>query len=65
MGNGERINPKEAYERVKAGTSLLVCAYDNDEKFKTMPLEGASSLSNFQSKLLSLSKDQEIIFYCT
>ncbi len=65
MGNGERINPKEAHERVKAGTALLVCAYDNNERFKSIPLEGAISLSNFQAKLLSLSKDQEIIFYCT
>ncbi len=65
MGNGERINPKEAHERVKAGIALLVCAYDDDEKFKTMPLEGAISLSNFQSKLPSLSKNHEIMFYCT
>ena len=64
MSEPERIGPEETHEKLKAGTALLVCAYDSDEKFKTMPLEGAISLSAFQSKLPSLSKDQEIIFYC-
>lgn len=63
MVNPERISPEEACKKLKGG-ALLVCAYDSDEKFKTMPLEGAISLSAFRSKRSSLSKDQEIIFYC-
>lgn len=64
MAEPERINPEATHQKLEAGTALLVCAYDSDEKFKTMPLEGAISWTAFQSKLPSLSKDQEIIFYC-
>ena len=64
MSEPERIGPEETHQKLKAGTGLLVCAYDSEEKFKTMPLEGAISLSAFQSRFPSLSKDQEIIFYC-
>ena len=64
MIESERVEPREALEKLKAGTALLVCAYDNEEAFKTVHLEGALSLSEFKSTLSGLSKDQEIIFYC-
>jgi len=64
MSEPERIGPEETHGKLKAGTALLVCATDGGEKFKIMPLDGAISLSEFQSKLPSLPKDQEIIFYC-
>jgi len=59
-----RISPAEAYQKVKAGTALLVCAYPDDETFRKMQLEGAISLKEFESRLPGLKKDQEIIFYC-
>jgi hypothetical protein len=49
---------------LKAGKAILVCAYEDESKFKKMRLQGAISLSEFKSKLSSLSKDQEIVFYC-
>jgi rhodanese-related sulfurtransferase len=64
MANPERIDPDVTYQRLKAGIALLVCAYESDEKFKKMHLEGGISLSAFESELPSLPKDQEIIFYC-
>ncbi len=64
MANPALVGPQETHQKLNAGAALLVCAYDSDEKFKTMPLEGAISLSAFQSRFPSLSKDQEIIFYC-
>jgi len=64
MAEPELINPEKAYNKLETGAALLVCAYDSEEKFKTMPLEGAISLDEFKSKFPSLSKDQEIIFYC-
>jgi rhodanese-related sulfurtransferase len=60
----ERISPKEIYEKLKAGAAILVCAYENDEKFKTFHLEGAISFNEFRSNLPSLSKNREIVFYC-
>jgi hypothetical protein len=59
-----RIQPKEAREKIQAGKAMLVCAYDNEEKFKKVNLEGAISLGEFRTKEFSLSKEQEIIFYC-
>jgi hypothetical protein len=59
-----RITPKEAYEKVKAGQALLVCGYEDEEKFKAIQLDMALSFSEFQKMLPSLPKDKEIVFYC-
>jgi rhodanese-related sulfurtransferase len=59
-----RIAPKEAYEKVKAGQALLVCGYEDDEKFRAMRLEMAVPFSEFEKMQPSLPKDREIIFYC-
>ncbi len=58
-----RVSPAEAYQKVQAGTALLVCAYPDDETFKKMQLEGAISLKEFESRLPGLTSNQEIIFY--
>jgi hypothetical protein len=63
MTEPKRVSPEEIYEKLKAGKVLLVCAYEDEAKFKMMQLEGAISFNEFKSKLLSLTKDQEIIFY--
>jgi len=49
---------------VESGKALLACAYNDDAKFRRMQLKGAISLSELESKLESLPKSQEIIFYC-
>ena len=59
-----RISPQQAREKVHAASALLVCAYDDEDKFRNNHLEGAISFSEFQSRLPSLSREQEIIFYC-
>ena len=64
MTEPERVGPREAFEKLKGGAALLVCAYDDEEKFKAHRLEGAISLSELRSRLDSLPKDKEIIFYC-
>ena len=63
MTEPERITPEEVHQKLKAGKVLLVCAYDDEAKFKKVRLQGAISFSEFQSKLSSLSKDQEVVFY--
>ncbi len=60
----ENVSAPEVREKVLKKSALLVCAYDDVEKFKTFPLEGAISLDEFKSKTSELKKDQEIIFYC-
>ncbi len=64
MAEPERISPEETYREMKSGEAFLVCAYDDEKKFKAMHLEGAMSLDDFKKRLPSLSKEQEIVFYC-
>jgi rhodanese-related sulfurtransferase len=60
----QRIAPPQAHERMESAGALLVCAYDEPQKFERNHLEGAISLPEFQSQAESLPKDREIIFYC-
>ena len=59
-----RISVEDARQKVSTGSALLVCAYDDDEKFRNNNLQGAISLNDFRTTLPSLSTEQEIIFYC-
>ena len=59
----DRISPEEAREKVQSGKSLLVCSYD-DRTCEDLLFEGAMLRSEFESRLHSIGKDQEIIFYC-
>jgi hypothetical protein len=59
----DRIGPTEAHERMKSKQALLVCAYDDDEKFRKFQLDGAISLAEFREEEESLDKNREIIFY--
>ena len=64
MAKVRRITPEETHQKLRAGNALLVCAYDSEEQFRSLQLEGAISLSEFRAKLPALSKDQEMVFYC-
>jgi hypothetical protein len=59
-----RVSPVDIYQNVKSGKTLLVCGYDDDQKFKMIRLEGAISLNDFRSRLSNLAKDQDVVFYC-
>ena len=59
-----RMGPEEAYQKVKSGEAILVCAYDDEATFQEMRLDMAISLGEFQKRLPTIPKDQEIIFYC-
>ena len=63
MAGIERISTEEAHKRTKSGQALLVCAYDDEAKCRKFNLEGSISLAAFQSRVASLPKTQEIIFY--
>lgn len=63
MAEPKRIPPEEVHKKLKAGEVLLVCAYEDEERFKKLQLEGAISFNEFKSKFPSLSIDQEIVFY--
>jgi hypothetical protein len=60
-----RISVKEVHRKMlhQAGL-LLVCAYDAEDRFREMELEGAISWPECEKRLPSLAKEQEIVFYC-
>lgn len=65
MGEAERISVEEVRNKKEAGeNTLLVCAYEEEEKFHDNHLEGAISLKALEHRLDSIPKDQEIVFYC-
>jgi hypothetical protein len=59
-----RVAPGEIFPRVKSGDCLLVCAYDSEDTFRSMRLEGAISLQEFKSQVGRIPEDKEIVFYC-
>ena len=61
----QRTTAIEVREKVLKESALLVCAYDDDDKFEKYHLGGAISLSEFKSKTSDLDKNQEIFFYCS
>ena len=60
----ERISVEEARSKVQAGEAYLVCAY-NDKRCEGLLLEGALTRREFERKLPSIPKEQEIIIYCS
>jgi hypothetical protein len=63
MDEPKRVTPDEINQKLRSGAAILVCAYEDEAKFKMMRLQGAISLKEFKSKLPSLAKNQEIVFY--
>lgn len=59
-----RIPPEQARPKVMNGEALLVCAYEDPAKFRSMRLERAISVQEFRERLSSLGKEKEIVFYC-
>jgi len=59
-----RIAIDKAREKSLSGEALLVCAYNSDERFNKMRLDGAIPLSKFKEMLPHSPRNSEIIFYC-
>ena len=51
MENTVRISAQEVRQKVTAQSALLVCAYDDMDKFRQVHLEGAIPFSEFKSRL--------------
>jgi hypothetical protein len=59
-----RLDPKVAREREQGRGAILVCAYDDRDKCAGVAIAGSLALADLTSRLDSLAKDQELIFYC-
>jgi len=60
----ERVSAGEARREVEAGRSLLVCAYDDENKCRQMRLANAVTLHDLQRRMDSIPRNQTLIFYC-
>lgn len=49
MSDVQKIQPEAARRKIQAGSALLVCAYDSDDKFQAVRLDGALSLREFRA----------------
>jgi hypothetical protein len=63
MADIERISAQQANTKIKSNQALLVCAYEDEAKCRMLNLDGSVSFGSFQSRVASLPKTQEIIFY--
>lgn len=59
----ERVSAQQAHAKASSNQALLVCAYEDEAKCRMVNLEGSISFKTFQSRVASLPKTQEIIFY--
>ncbi len=64
MSEVSRLSAEQVRKGVLAGTTVLVCAYDDDAKFEKFKLEGAIPLSDFKVNVEEYQKDMQIVFYC-
>jgi len=63
MADIDRISAQQAHTKATSNQALLVCAYDDEAKCRMLNLDGSISFTSFKSRVNSLSKSQEIIFY--
>ena len=64
MAEAKRVQLQEARSKVQTGKALFVCAYDSEEMCNKLRLEGAMTMGELNSRLSTVPKEQEIIFYC-
>jgi CBS domain-containing protein/rhodanese-related sulfurtransferase len=65
MRNPDRLKPEELRQKLDAGAStLLVCAYDEEDKARAFRLDGAITLQELEHKKETFGQDQELVFYC-
>ena len=64
MSKPKRVNALHVHTCLRSGRPcLLVCAYENDAKFRQAVLEGAISFGEWERRMGSLPRDLEVIFY--
>ena len=63
MADIQGIDAQQAHAKAESNQALLVCAYENEAKCRRLNLAGSISFASFKSRINSLPKSQEIIFY--
>lgn len=58
------VEASEVRTRVRQGDAMLVCAYDDPEKFREYAIDDALSRQEFDQRLSQIPLDREVVFYC-
>ncbi|MCW8140858.1 MAG: CBS domain-containing protein [Planctomycetota bacterium] len=65
MAQPARIRPEEVQQRLQQGAgTLLVCAYEEEDKGRAFRLKGAITLQELEERREALKEDAELVFYC-
>ena len=64
MDEVPRIEVSEGRRKVQAGEALLICAYPDEAKCRSLRLEGSLTLAELPSRLPALRQNHLLIFYC-
>jgi len=61
MAEPIRLPLEEVYQKLKSGKVILVCAYEDETKFKKMQLQGAISFNEFKPLLFQKIRNSSSI----
>lgn len=59
-----KIDAQQAQNRLSAGDALLVCAYDDEQKCRSMQFGGALTLQEFERRKATIDRSSDILLYC-
>ena len=65
IGEANRVPASWVRERQRgANPPVLICAYDDDERCRSIRIPGSISMREFREHLPSFDKEKDLIFYC-
>jgi hypothetical protein len=65
MADVPRVEPSEVMKKQGSGRKMwMVCAYDDEAKCTQLRIDSALTMSQFTAQVPSLSREEEIVFYC-
>jgi len=64
ISEANRVSPSWVRERLQGpDPSLLVCAYDDEERCRSIRIPGSITLRELNEQLPSFDRDKTIVFY--
>ena len=59
-----KIDAQQVQDRLSSGDALLVCAYEDEQKCRSMRFGGALTLQEFERRKPTLDRSGDILLYC-
>lgn len=65
ISEANRVTVSWVRDRLKApNPALLVCAYDDEQRCRSMRIPGSLTMGELTPRLASLPRDHDLVFYC-